>query len=230
MTEMLDRLYLPDGANLNVMGWGQAGSGKTVFFQTTLDKFLKKNKSEHLRVVVIAPKAEDWDLGEKRTKIVFNLDQLEKSIAENRMTTFYPSIEDLEDTVDDAINMTFDYQAENPKSSFVIIIDDSQIFLSSRRAASDAMKRLALTGRSRRIKGVFIAHNVVFSRDLEGQVDLLVGFSSPTPIQDRSSIERFNFDPEPFREPLRIRPYSFVWFDTREGDPKLMAPIPYNGN
>ena len=228
MSDMLNRLYLPDGANLNVMGWGQAGSGKTVFFQTTLDKFLKKNTNEKLRVVVIAPKAEDWDLGKKRTKIVFNLDQLSKSISENRMSVLYPSIEGLEETVDEAINIVFDFQASNPDSSFVIVIDDSQIFLSSRRAASDAMKRLALTGRSRRIKGVFIAHNVVFSRDLEGQVDLLVGFSSPNPIQDRSSIERFNFDPSEFREPLRQRPYSFVWFDTRDGDPKLMAPIEYN--
>ena len=227
MSDMLNRLYLPDGANLNVMGWGQAGSGKTVFFQTTLDKFLKKNQNEKLRVVVIAPKSEDWDLGKKRTTIVTNLDALEKSIAENRMSVLYPSIDDLENTVDDAINMTFDYQQANPESSFIVIIDDAQIFLSSRRAASDAMKRLALTGRSRRIKGVFIAHNVVFSRDLEGQVDLLVGFSSPNPIQDRSSIERFNFDPEPFREPLRQRPYSFVWFDTRDGEPKLMSPIPY---
>ena len=48
MSDMLNRLYLPDGANLNVMGWGQAGSGKTVFFQTTLDKFLKKNKNYHI--------------------------------------------------------------------------------------------------------------------------------------------------------------------------------------
>ena len=228
MSDMLNRLYLPDGANLNVMGWGQAGSGKTVFFQTTLDQFLKKNKNEHLRVVVIAPKAEDWDLGEKRTKIVDNLGDLESSIAENRMTVLYPPIDDLEETVDDAINMVFDYQAGNPKSAFVFVIDDSQIFLSSRRQASDAMKRLALTGRSRRVKGIFIAHNVVFSRDLEGQVDLLVGFSSPNPIQDRSSIERFNFDPEPYREPLRQRPYSFVWFDTRDGEPRLMAPIEYS--
>jgi Cdc6-like AAA superfamily ATPase len=227
MSDMLNRLYLPDGANLNVMGWGQAGSGKTVFFQTTLDKFLKKNKNEKLRVVVIAPKSEDWDLGKKRTQIVYNLESLERSIAENRMTVLYPSIDGLEDTVDEAINMTFDYQQANPESSFIVIIDDAQIFLSSRRAASDALKRLALTGRSRRIKGVFIAHNVVFSRDLEGQVDLLVGFSSPNPIQDRASIERFNFDPEPFREPLRIRPFSFVWFDTRDGEPRLMAPIEY---
>ena len=229
MSDMLNRLYLPDGKNLNCMGWGQAGSGKTVFFQSTLDQFLKQNKDEFLRVVVIAPKSEDWDFGPKRSKIVFSLDAMLQTIPEKRVTVLYPPIEGLEETVDLAINMVFDYQESNPKTSFVVLIDDSQIFLSSRRAASDAMKRLALTGRSRRVKGIFIAHNVVFSRDLEGQVDLLVGFSSPNPIQDRSSIERFNFDPAEFREPLREVPYSFVWFDTRDGEPKLMSPIPYSG-
>ena len=78
MSDMLNRLYLPDGANLSVMGWGQAGSGKTVFFQTTLDKFLKQNKNEKLRVVIVAPKNEDWDFGKKRSTTVFNLDDFRK--------------------------------------------------------------------------------------------------------------------------------------------------------
>ena len=228
MSEMLNRLYLPDGKNLNVMGWGQAGSGKTVFFQTTLDKFMKINNDKFLRVVVIAPKAEDWDFG-KRSKIVYTLEGLEGSIADDktRISVLYPAMEGLEETVDDAINMVFDFQMSNEKTSFIIIIDDAQVFLSSRKAASDAHKRLALTGRSRRIKGIYVAHNIVFARELEGQIDLLVGFSNPNPIYYRNAIERFNFDPAPFADPLRARAYSFVWFDTRDGDPKLMAPIDY---
>ena len=176
---------------------------------------------------MIAPKGEDWDLGEKISKIVFNLEGVSSAIPENRVTVLYPEMEGLEYTVDAAINMIFDYQVANPKTSFIVIIDDAQVFLSSRKAASDAHKRLALTGRSRRIKGIYVAHQVTFSRDLEGQVDLMVGFSSPNPIHDRSAIERFNFDPEPFREPLRQTPYSFVWFDTRIGEPKMMKPLPY---
>ena len=38
---MLNRLYDPDGSNLNTMIWGQAGSGKTVLIQ---DRFQKSTE------------------------------------------------------------------------------------------------------------------------------------------------------------------------------------------
>ena len=222
---MLKRIYLPDGANLNVMLWGQAGSGKSVFIEETLKQFLRENKSEYLRVVVISPKNEGYEFG----NIVYSLEDLSKSVSKERLSVFYPEMINLDETVDEAILMMFDYQGEEPKTRFVFILDDSQVFLSSRKSASDAHKRLALTGRSRKIKGIYVAHNIVFARELEGQVDLLIGFSNPNPIYYRSSIERFGFDPEPFAESLREKPYSFVWFDTRDDEPKLMNPLPYKG-
>ena len=220
MTE-LNRLFLPDGKNLNSMLWGQAGSGKSVFLEITLLQFLKQNRDPNLRVVIVSPKNEGFEFGE----IVFNLPDLEKTIREKRVSVLYPAMTGLDETVDETINMMFDYQAGNEKSSFIFILDDSQVFLSSRKAASDAHKRLALTGRSRRIKGIYVAHNIVFARELEGQVDTLIGFSNPNPIYYRQAIERFNFDPEPFAEAIRSKPYSFVWFDVREEKPRLMEPL-----
>jgi hypothetical protein len=221
LTEMLDRLYLPDAHHLNTMIWGMAGSGKSVFIDHTLRGFLKQNKDKELRVVIIAPKNEDYVWG----NIVHTLQQLELSIRMNRVSVLYPAMENIEGTVDEAIDMMFNFQAKNPKSSFVFILDDSQVFLSSRRDGSDAHKRLALTGRSRKIKGVYVAHNITFNRSLEGQIDLLVGFSSVNPIYYRASIERFGYDPEPFAPDLMSLPYSFVWFDTRNKEPQLMKPL-----
>jgi len=222
LTEMLDRLYLPDGKNLNVMLWGQAGSGKTFFMENTLQAFLSSNKDPKLRVLYISPKNEGFAFADA---IVGTVDQAEEKLREKRVVALYPSMEGLEAQVDDAINMVFDFQATNKETSWIVIIDDAQVFLSSRRSASDAHKRLALTGRSRMIRGIYVAHNVVFARELEGQVDLLVGFSNPNPIYYRQAIERFDFDPEPFSEALRERPYSFVWFDTRSDGARLMSPI-----
>jgi Cdc6-like AAA superfamily ATPase len=225
VSDMLKRIYLPDGANLNVMLWGQAGSGKSVFIEETLKQFLREYRNEYLRVVVISPKNEGYEFG----NIVYSLEDLSKSVSKERLSVFYPEMINLDETVDEAILMMFDYQGEEPKTRFVFILDDSQVFLSSRKSASDAHKRLALTGRSRKIKGIYVAHNIVFARELEGQVDLLIGFSNPNPIYYRSSIERFGFDPEPFADSLKEKPYSFVWFDTREDEPKLMNPLPYKG-
>ena len=219
---MLNRLYDPDGSNLNTMIWGQAGSGKTVFIEQTIKQFLFNNKDPMLRIIYISPKNEGF---EWTKNIQYNLDGVFKGIKKNRVVAYYPHIEDLEESVDELINMTFDLQASNPDSKFTIIIDDSQIFLSSRRSASPAHKRLALTGRSRNIKGIYVAHNIVFARELESQVDVLVGFNNPNPIHYRSAIERFDFDPEPFADKIREKKYSFVWFDIQTGSPKLMNPI-----
>ena len=219
---MLNRLYDPDGSNLNTMIWGQAGSGKTVFIEQTIKEFLVANKDPMLRIIYISPKNEGF---EWTKNIQYRLDDVFKGLKKIRVVAYYPQIDYLEESVDELINMTFDLQMSNPDSKFTIIIDDSQIFLSSRKSASPAHKRLALTGRSRNIKGVYVAHNIVFARELESQVDVLVGFNNPNPIHYRSAIERFDFDPEPFADKIREKKYSFVWFDIQSGTPKLMNPI-----
>ncbi len=219
---MLNRLYLPDGKNLNTMIWGQAGSGKTFFIESTLKQFLLQNKDPSLRVFYISPKNEGFEWTEE---IHYELDSAFKSMQKKRVVAFYPQMENLEEEVDFAINSIFDLQSNNPDSKFIIIIDDSQVFLSSRKSASSAHKRLALTGRSRNIKGIYVAHNIVFAKELESQVDVLVGFNNPSPIHYRSAIERFDFNPEPFADLLREKEYGFVWFDLKVGEPKLMNPI-----
>lgn len=148
-----------------------------------------------------------------------------KRLRKERFVAWWPYMEDLSEQVDFMVDAMFELQRANPKMGITIIIDDAQVFLSARKAASEAQKRLALTGRSKRIKPIYVAHNIVFARELEGQVDLLLGFSNPNPIYYRQAIERFNFDPEPWGEAIRERPYSFVWYDTREGSPRLVAPL-----
>ena len=216
-----NRLYDPDGKNLATMVWGQAGSGKSFFIEHTVKQFLRSNRNENLRIIYVSPKNE----GFHDKKPVMELNSVFKRLKKERFVAWWPYIEDLNEQIDECINAVFDLKAANPKLRCTIILDDAQVFLSARKAASDAQKRLALTGRSKNIKAVYVAHNIVFARELEGQVDLLLGFSNPNPIYYRQSIERFNFDPEPFTEPLREVPYSFVWFDTRDGTPRLMAPL-----
>jgi len=219
---MLKRLWGVDNKSLNVVLWGQAGSGKTVFVETTLARYLKQSKDKNERIIYISPKNEGFEDYE----LVVNLDDLPQAISKNRVVRFYPQdMAYLEQDVDETIDLVFRMQQKNPKSTYVIVLDDAQVFLSSRKAASPQLKRLALTGRSRGIRGIFIAHNIVLNRELEGQVDLLVGFTNPNPTYYKQSIERFEFDPEPFNEPMRQRPYSFVWYDMRTKEPVLMAPL-----
>lgn len=222
MSEMLDRMYKPDGKNLALMLWGQAGSGKTVFLEQTTKQFLIKDKDPDMRIFYISPKNEGFEFLDE---IHFDLDKAFSAILKSRAVAYYPGMDDLESNVDDAIEGIFELQGSNPDAKFTLIIDDAQIFLSSRRSASDAHKRLALTGRSRKIKAIYVSHNIVFSRELEGQVDTLIGFNNPNPLYYRSAIERYGFDPEPHADDLRSREYSFVWVDLRSGTDQLMNPI-----
>lgn len=222
----IERIYGIDGNALNVMVWGQAGSGKSYFMEQTAKAYLKSNKDPMYRILYIAPKQEGFEslLGKKQ-KPVNNLEDMIKSMSENRVTLFYPEMEDLDLQVDDAINTCFDLRKQNPDLKTVVIIDDAQVFLSSRKAASEAHKRLALTGRSRGIKAVYVAHNIVFARELEGQIDMLVGFSNPNPIYYKQAIERFDFDPAPYQEAINGRKYSFVVKDIQGNTTSLMSPI-----
>lgn len=227
----IDRIYGVDGSQLNVMVWGQAGSGKSYFMEQTAQAYLKGNQDPMYRILYIAPKQEGFEsLLAKKQKPAYNLDEVEKSMSKNRVTLFYPDMVDLDLQVDEAINMAFDLRSANPDLKTVIIIDDAQVFLSSRKAASEAHKRLALTGRSRGIKAVYVAHNIVFARELEGQIDMLIGFSNPNPIYYKQSIERFDFDPAPFQEAITSRRYSFVVKDILNNTTNLMAPIGSGGD
>ena len=50
---MLNDLYLVDGKKLNVIIWGQAGSGKTFFISNTVSGFLRQTKDPMYRVIYI---------------------------------------------------------------------------------------------------------------------------------------------------------------------------------
>lgn len=225
---MIDDLFKPDGKRLSVQVWGQAGSGKTFFLEHTLKAFLKKDKDKFMRVLYISPKHEGI-LITKKNKPIFESEALAKSLRKNRLSVFYPWIEELEEQVDMAINMVFDMQGSDPRMKAVIICDDAQVFLSSRRSASSAHRRLALTGRSRNIRAIYVSHNIVFAKELEAQVSFLIGFTNPLPLYYRSSIERYGFDPEPFAKDMIAREYSFVWFNTRTREGILMEPIDAKG-
>ena len=227
--KVLNDLYFPDGTGgrLNTLLWGQAGSGKTTYLETTLHHFLKLNKDPEFRVVYISPKHETLLDQEP----LYNIAKLEKQLVKNRFVVIFPSMESLEADVDYIIDTLFDLRMANPPGknskgfSATVILDDAQIFLSSRKDASPAQKRLALTGRSKMIRGIYVSHNVVFSKALEGQVSTLIGFSTPVPSYWKQSIERYGYDSEEFADQLVTNPFSYVWFDTKTRIGELNAPI-----
>jgi hypothetical protein len=154
------------------------------------------------------------------------LDKCFSNLSKNRIAVVYPDPMNLEAEVDYMIDFLFDLRDANPDLKIVYVQDDSQIFLSSRKAATPSWKRLALTGRSRGIRLVSISHTPVFSKELEGSTSYIVHFRtllSPMHINDFKN--RFGYDPEPYVESLNEVPYSHVFFDVTTGKSRMMEPL-----
>ena len=222
MANMLNDLYLPDGKRLTTILIGAAGSGKSFMTKHTLLSFMKQNDDENLRVIFCCPKHE-MDLGEDTYT---PMHKLEKHLSKNRIAVVYPDPLNVEEETDWLINLVFEIKEANPDFKCVLCVDDSQIFLSSRREPSAMWKRLALTGRSRGIRMVVISHAPVFSKVLEGSTSYIVHFRSLlSPLHVKDFQNRYGYDPEPYIEPLNEVSYSHVFFDVTSGKTSLMRPI-----
>ena len=218
-----EKLFFPDGKSLHKVVVGQSGSGKSVFLEQSAKSFLKQNKSDTFRMVYFSPKQEGFiDLLKRDKKknllgLVGSVDGMLKSLETNRLTVFYPDTFELENTMDESIDALFDFKEANPNFKCTLIIDDSQVFLSARKQASEAFRRIALLGRS---------HAIVLNKTLEGQVESLVFFTLPAKAHYKQAEERYGFNPEPYVEQLKAVPYSFIYFDVRTSNVSMMNPIP----
>ena len=224
-------LYLPDGKSLHKVVVGQSGSGKSVFLEHGAKAFLKQNTDPNFRLVYFSPKNEGFtdllkkDRRKKIQGLVYDVPSMLKSMEKNVLTVFYPDSAELELTMDETIDALFDLRDANENLKTTLVIDDAQVFLSSRKRASDAQNRLALLGRSRKINAIYVSHALILNKALEAQVDSLFFFTLPAKVHWKSGEERYGFNPESYVEPLREVPYSFVSFDVRSATARLMNPV-----
>ena len=223
---MLDDLYLPDRKRLSSMITGRPGSGTSFFLEHTIREFMKRNQDENFRLVYICPKQE-MTLYPKEKPIT--PDKLERHLRKNRTAVVYPDADFVEAEVDYCIDLIFAIQQANPDFTCTICVDDAQTFIQSRKGASASFRRLALTGRSKGIRFVPVAHQMVFSKDLEGSTSYIVFFSMPVKLYHKDAHTRYGFDAEPHIEKMAEQPYSFVWFDVTQARSTLMLPLDVKG-
>jgi hypothetical protein len=146
-------------------------------------------------------------------------------LRKNRVAIVYPDIDYLDAEADYIIDLVFAIERENEGFSATIVIDDSQVFVESRKSISSAFRRLSLTGRSRGIRYVAVAHSVIYQKDLEGSTSYIIMFNLPFKQHWTDSIKRYGFNPEPYVEQLASTPYSHVWFDVTTTKVSLYPPI-----
>ncbi len=226
-----DELLMPTGKSLHKVVVGQSGSGKSFFLETVSESFLKSTRDPNFRMVYFSPKNEGFvDLLPKDRKkrpigLVYDVEGMLKNMEKNRLTVFYPDAVGLDEMMDETIDALFDMKDVNPDMKCTLVIDDAQVFLSSRKQASDSQRRLALLGRSRQLNAVYVSHALVLNKALEAQVDSLFFFTLPAKVHWKAGEERYGFNPEPYIEELRKVEYSVVACDVRKGHAVMMNPI-----
>ena len=218
---MLDKLFKPDGKMLTTMVVGRPGSGKSFMLNKTLTQFCKQNTDENWRLVYICPKHEMTLMDEQPIPV----ERLEKHLRKNQVAVVYPDPHWVEGEVEYAIDLLFAIGQANPDFSVTFCVDDAQVFLSSRKAASPQFRRLALTGRSKGVRAVFVSHSMIFNKDLEGSTSFIVNFTLPVKLFHKDAMTRYGFDFEPYVVPLREVDYSFVFYDVTKGRARLYEPI-----
>ena len=218
---MLDKLFKPDGKMLTTMVVGRPGSGKSFMLNKTLTQFCKQNPDENWRLVYICPKHEMTLMDEQPIPV----ERLEKHLRKNQVAVVYPDPHWVEGEVEYAIDLLFAIGQANPDFSVTFCVDDAQVFLSSRKAASPQFRRLALTGRSKGVRAVFVSHSMIFNKDLEGSTSFIVNFTLPVKLFHKDAMTRYGFDFEPYVVPLSEVDYSFVFYDVTKGRARLYEPI-----
>lgn len=166
--ELIENLFLPDGGPyaLSSAMAARSGSGKTTLLTRLITDSRKNPKFKETRYIYISVKEEH--LFGPDIEPTADISTAIKSMSENPLTVFYPiDSEYYEEDVDSIIKGVFNLSSakrkkNEPIPSFVIIIDDANILkgFDSRGQPSPMVKKLAIAGRSKRIRGMFICHRL----------------------------------------------------------------------
>jgi len=223
---MLDlyRLYHPDGKSLGTAISGLSGSGKTTIVISTLQNAIQsKEFGEFHRFVIIDPKTQkgDYDL---LAKPISDLSKAFKSIRKNRVTLFWPNVQEFSEDVGDIVNYIFALSDKEEKSSFTLVIDEASILITP-NSIPPALKRLSVQGRAKRIKPVFIGQRPIFNRWLDANLSNLI-LARTLPVDFDVLSKRWGVNFEQYQEQLAEIDYSFMFFDLEKVTMKMMKPVP----
>ena len=223
---MLDlyRLYHPDGKTLGTAISGLSGSGKTTIVISTLQNAIQSNEfGEYHRFIIIDPKTQkgDYDL---LSEPITDLNKAFKSIRKERVTLFWPNVEEFGSDVSDIVDYIFALADKEEKTSFTLVIDEASILITPTKIPP-SLKRLSVQGRAKRIKPVFIGQRPIFNRWLDANLSNLI-LAKTLPVDFDVLQKRWGVDFEQYQESLAEVDYSFMFFDLEKVTVKMMKPVP----
>lgn len=223
-TLSLERLYHPDGQSLGALVAGLSGSGKTTAVLSTLQQAIKKGSGfgEHHRFIIIDPKVQPGDYDILAEPVTSAEDAL-KRIRKERVTVLWPNLDFVQEEVEDLVNGVFDMADNSPEHSFTLVLDEASILITPSRIPT-GLKRLAVQGRAKRIKPVFISQRPIVNRWTDANLSTLLLFNT-LPVDADTLSKRWGVAFDEHAGTIRERPFSFVWFDMEKATFTPMEPV-----
>jgi len=212
--ELIRKLLLPDAStySLSTAMSSRSGSGKTTLLTRLITEAQKDEAFKDVRFIYVSVKEEHLFKG-KKMKPTNDIYKLFKHLRKNSIGIYYPSDPaNYELEVDAIIEGTFQLANSNPDSGFVIILDDANILkgFDNRGTPSSSVKKLAVAGRSKNIRGMYITHRIGnLPRIMNGNLSGLV-LMSISSMDLEYSKKIFGVDFEPVLPELHSYRWAYV--------------------
>jgi len=226
----IDDIYKPNRKRLGSLFAGTSGSGKTTAVLSTLRSAIKSPSfGEFHRFVLIDPKVQSGDY-DRLAPPITDLDAVMKSMAEERVTLYWPYYEEfddkrLEQDISAIIDEMFSMVESEPKASFTFILDEASIVITPTHVPS-SLKRLSVQGRAKRIMPVYISQRPLTNRWLDANLSNVILFRM-LPVDADNLSKRWGVDFAEADAKIREKPYSFLRFDLEEVSLSAINPVPY---
>ena len=220
----LERMYHPDGQSLGLLAAGLSGSGKTTAILSTLQQAIRKGSGfgEHHRFVIVDPKIQpgDYDLLAEPS---LTAEAALHKIRKERVVVLWPDLDFVQAEVEHLVNGLFNMADSSPEFTFTFVLDEASILITPSRIPP-ALKRLAVQGRAKHIKPVFISQRPIVNRWTDANLSTLLLFNT-LPVDADTLGKRWGVDFDSHAEGIRELPFSFVWFDMEKATFTHMEPV-----
>ena len=223
---LITDIYRPTNQSLHTLIFGKSGSGKTFFNKHLITAaiydpvFFPKNH----RFIIIDPKTQEGDY-DFLTKPLDGLNPklVGKSIAENRVTLIFPPYGFTEQIVDYIIQILFDYSENTPDFSATFVLDEAGEIITHNKMP-DSIGKLAVQGRSKKLKGVFLNQRPILNRKLDSQVESMYLFDM-IDIDADNLMKRWGINYEKWFPKIRQKKHSFLGVNFVENTTQLYEPL-----
>ena len=225
MTVITD-IYQPTNQSLHTLIFGKSGSGKTYMNKHLLMAAISDTKNFPLshRFIVIDPKTQQGDYDIFADPIDgLNPQETAESLGKNRVTLVWPPYGYTADICDSIIEMLFDLSDEIRGFSATFILDEAGEVI-SHNSMPDSIGKLAVQGRSKNLKGVFLNQRPILNRKLDSQVETMYLFDM-IEIDADNLMKRWGISHDKWFPKIRGKKHSFLGINFVENTEKMFAPI-----